>query len=111
MEVEYLIEKLGKYLGGINVEKVREIIRDSNVIELECKRIKSLLEKYKEERKSLKSLYRELKSYEITPSDLAKVKREIKAVKRRIKLYREMYRKCSSQVIAGQPRHESGVFL
>ncbi len=97
MEVDYLIEKLGKYLGGIDVEKVRQLIRDEEV-ELECRRIKSLLEKWEEERERLESLYRELKSYEIAPSDLAKVRRQVRVVKRRVKLYRDMYKKCSSQV-------------
>jgi len=113
MEVDYLIERLGKYLGGIDVEKVKASLVQSSdaafrilgldsepvdVSALECRRVATFLEVYKEEEKRLRALYRELKALGISPSDLETLRRRIKAAKRNVKIYREMAKRCSSQV-------------
>jgi len=113
MEVDYLIERLGKYLGGIDVEKVKASLMQSSdaafrilgldsepvdVSALECRRVATFLEVYKEEEKRLRTLYRELKALGISPSDLETLRRRIKAAKRNVKIYREMAKRCSSQV-------------
>jgi len=113
MEVDYLIERLGKYLGGIDVEKVKASLVQSSdaafrilgldpepmdVSALECRRITTFLEFYKEEEKKLRTLYRELKALGVSPSDLETLRRRIKTAKRNVKIYREMAKKCSSQV-------------
>jgi len=113
MEVDYLIERLGKYLGGIDVEKVKASLVQSSdaafrilgldsepvdVSALECRRVATFLEVYKEEEKRLRALYRELKALGISPSDLETLRRRIKTAKRNVKIYREMAKRCSSQV-------------
>ncbi|ABO09203.1 hypothetical protein [Pyrobaculum calidifontis] len=113
MEVDYLIERLGKYLGGIDVEKVKASLVQSSdaafrilgldsepvdVSALECRRVATFLEVYKEEEKRLRALYRELKALGISPSDLETLRRRIKAAKRNVKIYRDMAKRCSSQV-------------
>jgi len=113
MEVDYLIERLGKYLGGIDVEKVKASLTQSSdaafrilgldsepvdVSALECRRVATFLEVYKEEEKRLRTLYRELKALNISPSDLETLRRRIRAARRNVKIYREMAKRCSSQV-------------
>jgi len=113
MEVYYLIERLGKYLGGIDVEKVKASLVQSSdaafrilgldsepmdVSALECRRVATFLEVYREEEKRLRALYRELKALGISPSDLETLKRKIRVAKRNVKIYREMAKRCSSQV-------------
>jgi len=113
MEVYYLIERLGKYLGGIDVEKVKTSLVQSSdaafrilgldsepmdVSALECRRIATFVEFYKEEEKRLRTLYRELKALGISPSDLETLKRKIRVARRNVKIYREMAERCSSQV-------------
>jgi len=113
MEVDYLIERLGKYLGGIDVEKVKASLVQSSdaafrilgldpepmdISALECRRITTFLEFYKEEEKKLRTLYRELKALGISPSDLETLRRRIRAARKAVKMYREMVKRCSSQV-------------
>jgi len=113
MEVDYLIERLGKYLGGVDVGKVKASLVQSSdaafrilgldsepvdVSALECRRIATFLGVYREEEKRLRALYRELKALGISPSDLETLRRRIKAARRNVKIYREMAKRCSSQV-------------
>jgi len=110
MEVEYIIEKLGDYLGGIDVEKVKQALGNKptgverilgivaeegeGLERLECMRIKTFIDAYKKEEKRLVALYRELKTSGVTPSDMAFLKRKIKYVKRQIRIYKEMKKRC-----------------
>ncbi|MFN7105681.1 MAG: hypothetical protein ACK4M3_03755 [Pyrobaculum sp.] len=100
MEVDYLIEKLGKYLGGIDVEKIKKMLESEDFIfrEAECRRVMAFLERYVREKERLERLYGELKALGVAPSDLATLKRQIRAVRRKIKMYRDMSKRCSSQV-------------
>ncbi|MFN3804231.1 MAG: hypothetical protein ACK4SY_04170 [Pyrobaculum sp.] len=101
MEVDYLIEKLGKYLGGIDVEKIKKILESEEAYVIrgaECRRVMAFLERYVREKKRFEKLYGELKALGVATSDLAPLKRQIRAVRRKIKMYREMSKRCSSQV-------------
>ena len=123
MEVEYLIERLGPYLGGIDVEKVRSLLgitqrgverllgietqTDDNLEELECARIRSFAERYFQEGERLRALYRELKAAGLAPSDMAGLKKRIREAKRRAGLYREMLKRCQSRSVASRIRPQS----
>ncbi|MGC9130903.1 MAG: hypothetical protein ACP5H5_04885 [Pyrobaculum sp.] len=123
MEVEYLIERLGPYLGGIDVEKVRSLLgatqsgverllgietqTDDNLEELECARIRSFAERYLQEGERLRALYRELKAAGLAPSDMAGLKKKIREAKRRASLYREMLKRCQSRSVASHIRPQS----
>lgn len=112
MEVEYIIEKLGEYLGGIDVERVKKALgnkpagverilgivaeEEEGLGRLECMRIKTFIDAYKEEERRLVALYRELKTSGVAPSDMASLKRKIKHVKRQIRIYREMGKRCQT---------------
>ncbi|NAZ34170.1 MAG: hypothetical protein GU356_07795 [Pyrobaculum sp.] len=112
MEVEYIIEKLGEYLGGIDVERVKKALgnrptgverilgivaeEEEGLDRLECMRIKTFIDAYKEEERRLVVLYRELKTSGVAPSDMASLKRKIKHVKRQIRIYREMGKRCQT---------------
>jgi hypothetical protein len=112
MEVEYIIEKLGEYLGGIDVERVKKALgnrptgverilgivaeEEESLDRLECMRIKTFIDAYKEEERRLVALYRELKTSGVAPSDMASLKRKIKYVKRQIRIYREMGKRCQT---------------
>ncbi|RFA94922.1 hypothetical protein [Pyrobaculum aerophilum] len=120
MEVEYLIERLGPYLGGIDVEKIKEVLRgDTRGVErllgiegvsgeyaeeLECMRIRAFVNRYLEEEKGLLSLYRELKSKGVAPSDMESLRRRLREVRRRIRLYKEMSRKCQGRSVSSSVR-------
>ncbi|ABP51231.1 MAG: hypothetical protein QW677_05415 [Pyrobaculum sp.] len=115
MEVDYIIERLGPYLGGIDVEKVREALRREHVgvervlgieieegpsvEELECVRIRSFAEHYAEEEKKLRALYNELRALGISPSDMAQLRGKIRAARRRARMYREMLKKCQGRSV------------
>ncbi len=123
MEVEYLIERLGPYLGGIDVEKVRSLLgatqsgverllgietqTDDNLEELECARIRSFAERYFQEGERLRALYRELKAAGLAPSDMAGLKKRIREARRRASLYREMLKRCQSRSVASHIRPQS----
>ncbi len=123
MEVEYLIEKLGPYLGGIDAEKVRSLLRatqnsverllgvetppDDNLEELECARIRSFAERYFQESERLRALYRELKAAGFAPSDIAGLRKKIREAKRRASLYKEMLKRCQSRSVASHIRPQS----
>ncbi|MEZ0319481.1 MAG: hypothetical protein ABWK05_05775 [Pyrobaculum sp.] len=109
MEVEYLIEKLGPYLGGIDVGRIKKMLEDrqpsavsrilgveavEEVYELECVRLAAFLERYVEEEKRLRQLLVELRTMGVSPSDLVSLKRRIKAVRKNIRIYKEMYNRC-----------------
>ncbi len=112
MEVEYIIEKLGEYLGGIDVEMVKKVLgnkpmgverilgivaeEEEGLERLECIRIKTFIDVYKEEEKKLVALFRELRMSGVAPSDMASLKRRIKYVKRQIRIYREMEKRCQT---------------
>jgi hypothetical protein len=112
MEIEYIIEKLGRYLGGIDVERVKEALeKKSNAVEkilgivvedhedvekLECLRIKTFINAYREEEKRLIVLYRELKTSGVAPSDMSSLKRKIRHVRKQLRLYREMEKRCQT---------------
>lgn len=123
MEVEYLIERLGPYLGGIDTEKVRSLLDrtpngaerllgietppDDGLEELECARIRSFAEQYLQEGEKLRALYRELKASGFAPSDLASLKKRIREARRRAHVYREMLRRCQSRSVASRIRPQS----
>jgi hypothetical protein len=112
MEVEYIIEKLGEYLGGIDVERVKKALgnrptgverilgivaeEEEDLDKLECMRIKTFIDAYKEEERRLVALYRELKTSGVAPSDMASLKRKIKYIKKQIRIYREMGKRCQA---------------
>lgn len=113
MEVEYLIEKLGQYLGGIDIEKVRHSLRskpvgaerilgikieESETTEAECLRIKGLIDLYKKEEMRLIALLRELKTMGIAPSDMEILKKKIRLVRKRIRIYRDIMKKCQASL-------------
>ncbi|MEM1598235.1 MAG: hypothetical protein QW598_09945 [Pyrobaculum sp.] len=117
MEVEYLIEKLGPYLGGIDVDKIKKILEERRAdaalrilgvdaggeeYELECIRLATFLEKYVEEEKRLRQLLVELKTMGVSPSDLAGLKRRIRAVRKNIRIYREMSKRCHRRSMSSQ---------
>lgn len=118
MEVEYLIEKLGRHLGGIDVEKVKSALRSraegaerilgirleeaEAEVEAECRRIRSLLGRYREEERRLTDLYRELKLLGVAPSDLEALKKRMREVRRRIRLYREIEKRCQGRSVSSQ---------
>ncbi len=113
MEVEYIIERLGKYLGGIDVDKVKEtlnnkrtgverllgiLINDDEDLEaLECLRIKAFIDAYKEEEKRLVALYRELKTSGVAPSDMTSLKKKIRQIRKRLRMYKEMEKRCQTR--------------
>lgn len=112
MEVEYLIERLGPYLGGVDIEAVRKALNSRSAVgrllgieveeidlqALECARLKAFLDFYKGEEERLSTTYKELRSSGISPSDLSALKSKIREIKKKRKLYESMYRLCSSQV-------------
>lgn len=115
MEVDYIIERLGPYLGGIDLARVRaalktapvgverilgvEVEGEDSVEELECARIRSFAERYAEEEKKLRALYNELKALGVSPSDTAQLRGKIRAARRRARMYREMLKKCQGRSV------------
>lgn len=117
MEVEYLIERLGPYLGGIDVEKIKSILSngksaaarvlgieevEEKLETLECRRVETFLEMYKAEEKKLRLLYRELKMAGVSPSDMSTLAKKIRDTKRRVKLYRELLRRCQGRSVSSR---------
>lgn len=116
MEVEYLIEKLGPYLGGVDVEKIKNIIKKEEkgverllgieeaggeyAEELECLRIRTFIEQYLKEERGLLALYRELKSSGVAPSDMESLRRRIRGARRRIRMYKEMLKRCQGRSVS-----------
>lgn len=114
MELDLIIAKYGKWLGGIDVEKAISALRgregqaverilgikaeEDSLEELECRRARSLLELYKAELNKLRGLYAELRSRGIAPSDLVSLRARVREVGRLISFYREVLNRCSQQV-------------
>lgn len=111
MEVEYIVKRLGRYLGGVvaeralesrnSVEAVRRLLgleaEEGDLRPLECARLRALAESYLRGYKATRGLYGQLKSAVPIP-DLAVLIRRAREAARRARLYREMYLMCSSQV-------------
>ncbi|MCI4446914.1 MAG: hypothetical protein JHC20_03240 [Pyrobaculum sp.] len=116
MEVEYIIEKLGEYLGGIDVEKVKKTLNNKSVsVEkligipisgdedlegLECLRIKAFIDAYEEEEKRLIALYRELKTSGVAPSDMTPLKNKIRLIRKQLRVYKEMEKRCQTHRVS-----------
>ena len=116
MEVEYIIERLGKYLGGIDVDRVKEALNnkhtgverllgisingDEDLEALECLRIKAFINAYKEEEKRLIALYRELKTSGVAPSDMTSLKKKIRQIRKRLRMYKEMEKRCQTRRVS-----------
>lgn len=114
MELELIIAKYGKWLGGIDVERVMSLLHDEGgraverilgvrvdddkLEELECRKARSLLELYKAELGKLRGLYAELRSGGVSPSDLVVLRARIREVRRLSAFYKEILRRCSQQV-------------
>lgn len=112
MEIELIIVKYGKYLGGINIERILESLKDNTAaiavrrllgIEglsqeldegVECDRAKSLMYYYDVELKDLRGLYRELIARGVSPADLGTLRRRISEVKRLKRFYAEIAKRC-----------------
>lgn len=110
MELELIITKYGKWLGGIDVERIAKLIRDrgSEAVErilgvetesediqaLECRKARSLLEYYETELVRLRHLYVELSSSGISPSDLAPLRVKMREVRRLKNFYKEVLKRC-----------------
>jgi hypothetical protein len=113
MEVEYIIEKLGEYLGGIDVDKVKKTLKnkstgvekligipisgDEDLEGLECLRIKAFIDAYEEEEKRLITLYRELKTSGVAPSDMTSLKNKIRRIRKQLRVYKEMEKRCQTR--------------
>ncbi|MEM4509912.1 MAG: hypothetical protein QXD08_02975 [Pyrobaculum sp.] len=117
MEIDYLIERLGPYLGGIDVEKVKSILRgggtavgrilgvenvEEDVEVVECRRVETFLEMYTREEKRLTSLYRELKAAGVSPSDMATLVKKVREVRRLVRLYSEFVKRCQGRSVSSR---------
>lgn len=121
MEVEYLIRKFGKYLGGINTSKILEILTNENIkcseIErkllqellgenkiinsvhttkdnirfLECLRIKSILEKLETEEDELTRLIIDLKLTTHTQFEISKVIKKLRFIRKRKRMLMKIF--------------------
>jgi len=116
MEVEYIIERLGEYLGGIDVDKVKKALNnkhmgverllgisingDEDLETLECLRIRAFIDAYEEEEKRLIALYRELKTSGVAPSDMTSLKKKIRQIRKRRRVYKEMEKRCQTRRIS-----------
>lgn len=111
MEVDYLIEKYGKYLGGIDVERVKAALRNNAsaaavervlgikvenppLFPLECARAAALARRYAEEEWRLRLQLAEAKAAGIPPPDLAVLWKRLKAAKHNRWLYEKMLKMC-----------------
>lgn len=115
MEVDYLIEKYGKYLGGIDVERVKAALRSdasATAVErvlgirvenpplfpLECARVAALARHYEEEERRLRLQLAEAKAAGIPPADLAVLWKRLKAAEHNRRLYKKMCKKTGVRV-------------
>jgi hypothetical protein len=116
MEVEYIIERLGEYLGGIDVDKVKEALNnkhtgverllgisingDEDLEALECLRIKAFIDAYEEQERRLIALYRELKTSGVAPSDMASLKKKIRQIRKLLRVYKEIEKRCQTRRVS-----------
>lgn len=111
MEVDYLIEKYGEYLGGIDVERVKAALRNDAsaaavervlgirvenppLFPLECARVAALARHYAEEERRLRLQLAEAKAAFASPADLAVLWKRLRAVRHNYKLYKRMMKMC-----------------
>ncbi|MEM1598625.1 MAG: hypothetical protein QXI07_08975 [Pyrobaculum sp.] len=115
MEVEYLIERLGPYLGGIDVEKVKAAlaagsaaaverilgirVEEPPFFRMECARAAALARHYAEEEKRLRILLAEAKAAGASPADLAALWKRLRAAKHNHRLYKKILKKCKKEGI------------
>ncbi|MCC6020649.1 MAG: hypothetical protein LM577_04715 [Thermoproteaceae archaeon] len=131
MEVVYLVRRLGQYLGGIDVERIRELLAGSRAsaiaverllgisvaeggqdaaLALECARLARFLELYRREERRLLGLRAELRAMGVAPSETAPLRRRIRSVRRALRVYGEILQECLAEaraagVSAGHSRH------
>lgn len=112
MEIEYIARKYGKFLGGINIDKIIESIRrnDKTGVErvlgisvesasekdLECRRASAMAALYCSELKELSALYRTLLARGLAPADLSALRSRIRDVKKAYKFYKNLAKMCYS---------------
>jgi hypothetical protein len=113
MEVEYIIERLSEYLGGIDVDRVKEVLNnkhtgverllgisingDEDLEALECLRIKAFIDAYEEQERRLIALYRELKTGGVAPSDMTSLKKKISQIRKLLRVYKEIQKRCQTR--------------
>lgn len=110
MEVDYLIEKYGKYLGGIDVEKVKAALRDNSsavaverilglkadgpqLSALERARLDALARRYAEEERRLRELLQEAKASGVPPAELTRLMEKIRNIRRMRKIIRSIQKR------------------
>lgn len=110
MEVDYLIEKYGKYLGGIDVEKVKAALEnnssavaverilgvkadDSQLSALERARLDALARRYAEEERRLRELLQEAKASGVPPVELMRLMEKIRNIRRMRKIIRSIQKR------------------
>ncbi|MGC8582906.1 MAG: hypothetical protein ACP5MH_04170 [Thermoproteus sp.] len=116
MELEFIVSKYGRYLGGISVERVLDSLRRDDSGEAvkrvlgldqldvgdgesaECLKAKAFLDYYTSELARLRSLYGELRSGGVSPSDLTTLVRRMQEARRLARFYRDILKRCSPQV-------------